>query len=357
MIAGAIIITLAMTALAIFLIYRAPGGRFLRILQRLLAIVAACVLAVTTGALMVNRHFDFFKQAGDAFEYFSVFVPKGAPTEVVADPIEPSSTPEDSPYKVNFVDSDEEGIKKVSFTGPTSGITEEIRVWTPRGYDPSKGPYNVIYLLPGNPGRAGAIQTAIGVQKWVQEAIDAGTLPPTIVVSTSMNIFGQATDCADFTGRPKVESWIVNDVPNVIRANYNVSTNKDDWTITGVSAGAYCSTRLALTHPDVFGANVWFHGYNTPIDGGLANNPSVRDANKLTALVANKDREIPVRLLLIGSKEDPGTIEDANAIKAKAKPGDRIDVLPYDKGGHGWKNWYKQFPAALKWIGENSVRN
>ncbi|OKL53885.1 hypothetical protein BSZ39_06990 [Bowdeniella nasicola] len=352
MVIGAVIITVGWTALTIFLLYRARGGAVLRSVQRVLAVLVSCILAVTTGGMFVNLHFEFFEKPSEAAEYFAAFVPKGAPTPVKAEPVKES----DPATKVDFTDSDEEGIKQAKFKGEKSGITEEVRVWTPKGYDPSKGPYNVIYLLPGNPGRASAIQTAIGVQKWVQEAIDAGTIPPSIVVSTSMNIGGQPTDCADFKGRPKVESWIVNDVPNVIRANYAVSKNKDDWTIMGVSAGAYCSARLAIKHPDVFGAEVWFHGYNTPIDGGLAGNPAVRDANKLTELLADKSRKLPVRLLLIGSKDDPGTIEDARDIEKKAQPGDTVTVLPYQKGGHGWKNWYKQMPAALKWIGEHSVR-
>lgn len=316
-------------------------------IRRLSALLLGTMLIVTSTGLMINRQYGFFDSVGEMATYFLSGQSSGPHHEVTPN-ISRWESDADA-YRLALKDSDEQGIQEAAFTGPESGVADYLRVWKPRDYDPANGPYNVIVMLPGVPGRAHAIQTAIGMQEHMQKAIDDGIIPPTIVVSAGMNINGKETNCADFGGAPRVETWLTDDVPNAIRANFAVSYDARDWTILGVSAGGWCAGRLGLIHSDIFGRAVSMHGCDRPCSGRMELDADMAKANSLSTL-AKQPRQNPFRLLMVGSVEDPPTAPEAEAIR-KADP-TAVDAKIYPHGGHGWLRWKNEFPDVLAWIGK-----
>lgn len=320
------------------------------ILQRLSALLLGTLLIVTSTGLMINRQYGFFASVGEMATYFLSGQSSGPQHEATPELSRWEANP--AAYQLPLKDSDEKEIQEAAFTGPVSGVSDYLRVWKPRDYDPAKGPYDVIVMLPGVPGRASAIQSAIGVQDQVQKAIDDGVMPPTIVVSAGMNIHGKETNCADFGGAPRVETWLTDDVPNAIRANFAVSSDAHDWTIMGVSAGGWCAGRLGLIHSQVFGRAVSMHGCDKPCSGRMELDADLAHTNSLSTLV-KQPRENPFRLLMVGSVEDPPTGPEAQAIQSGNPNVAEAKVYPH--GGHGWVRWKNEFPDVLAWIGKQEA--
>lgn len=349
MVAVAVIVAIVVFILGFLGFIAVKGTRPVRLLQRLGILFVVQTVLVSAFGLQVNYKLGFFRNTSDLIGLFS-------PDPVVqhAQPVDTNATPaeiaKDPRYKLQWSDTEEDGVKQAEIVGPQSGVDGEVRAWVPKGYPEKDTEYDVIVMLPGTPGSSAAITTAIGAQESLQDAIDAGTIPPTILVTADMNIGGEPTTCADLEGDYQVESWLAKDVPAVIRANFNVTPDRKGWTILGPSMGAYCSIRIALTHSDTFANAAWLHGINEPLSEKILNNPDMKREQTLSNLV--KQDHLPLNMLLVSSQEDPGTVEDARAIAQSAPKTDGVTQDELKKGGHGWVQWEKEFPDVLKWLGE-----
>ena len=114
----------------------------------------------------------------------------------------------------------EDGMLTTTWTGPISGITLPVFVIAPRDYSPTDGKtYAVIELLHGYPGEADGTTQGAHVQEALDNAIDAGIIPPTIIVVPSLSVDEEAHDCADIEDRPAVYTWSAHEIPAFIRHN------------------------------------------------------------------------------------------------------------------------------------------
>ncbi|OKL50253.1 alpha/beta hydrolase [Boudabousia marimammalium] len=241
------------------------------------------------------------------------------------------------------------------FTGPLSGITLPVYIWAPRGFNlnnPAGQPkYRVIQLLHGSPGNAEGSQHVLRAGDLLQNAIDQGKIPPTIMVFPDLNVDGREPDCVDLQDRPRVETWAAKEIPTMIRSLFpQVSDQRSDWTLMGVSAGAYCAVRTGLAHPEVFGSIVSFSGYNRPIIGLLTQaDVETYNANTLTTIIA-LPRKYPSRVLLASNSSDADADRVAFAVnEISLLPGDEFAKLTLT-GGHNWGAWSDGFPDAMSWL-------
>jgi enterochelin esterase-like enzyme len=138
-----------------------------------------------------------------------------------------------------------------------------VMVYTPPGYD-AKNPkrYPVVYNLHGAGGGSPQRQWS-RVSATLTNAMDSGTVPPTIYVF--VNGLGNTGYLDAPEGRgPKVFSSIVTELVPFIDANYRTIAERRGRAVDGFSMGGGGSMILALKRPDLFSAVVAYAGSFIP---------------------------------------------------------------------------------------------
>lgn len=245
------------------------------------------------------------------------------------------------------------GRQLTVFSGPKSGVKEQVIVWTPQGYDPGDKTttYNVLEFIHGYPGSPVSVALALDFSNNLQKAIDSGEIAPTIVVIPEGNVDLKAPTCADVKNGAQTATWLSFDVPKMVRSSFpNVSDKRKDWMIAGNSSGAYCGARLGILYGDVFGTSAVLSGYDQPIVGswGGKNSTGFRD-NTLSVLVG-QERPWPLNMYVSGARLDKDSLHLAKSFsQASFRPGDRVQLHITPKGGHNWAIWREQMPELYRW--------
>ena len=151
--------------------------------------------------------------------------------------------------------------------------TREVIIYLPPGYDQG-GNFPVVYLLHGYTGNARTFASNAytglywpaesdfpegGIYSLLDDLIIAGDLKEMIVVMPdASNMYGGSWYTnSELTGN--YEDYIVEDLVSYIDSNYRTIPSRDSRAIVGHSMGGYGAMKLAMKHPDVFGA-VASHG-------------------------------------------------------------------------------------------------
>lgn len=125
----------------------------------------------------------------------------------------------------------------------------DVAVYTPPGYDPKRAePYPLIVQLHGGNGSSDNLTMMAGM---LEQAVKQGLVPPSVSVMPS----AQRSFYMDYKdGSQKWETFVITDLLNYTRANYDVPKVRKGTLITGVSMGGMGSLRIAFKHPEVFQA-------------------------------------------------------------------------------------------------------
>jgi enterochelin esterase-like enzyme len=150
----------------------------------------------------------------------------------------------------------------VNMPGPWSNPNPAIlTIYTPPGYTTdTERRYPVLYQAPYYYYHW---NDATNVNNVLQNLMDAGLMPATIVVSMDTE-GGTYTDseCADsFDGREWFDTYVATTVIPWIDAHYRTIATASSRGILGASQGGYCAAALAVHHPDLFGSSLVFSGY------------------------------------------------------------------------------------------------
>ena len=150
----AVLAILSLLAGAVLLARSAPSrcpGRTRRWLGRAVVLVVPTILIASAGALVFNRSLGLVKTSGDLAKLaLSTTVGTTAQSGGEADVNAQSAAA--SELDATFTKT-EDGMLQTTWTGPSSGITQDVFVITPRDYSPTDGKtYAVIELLHGYPG-------------------------------------------------------------------------------------------------------------------------------------------------------------------------------------------------------------
>ena len=345
----AVLAILSLLAGASLLARSAPSrcpGRTRRWLGRTVILLVPTILIASAGALVFNRSLGLVKTSGDLAKLaFSTVVGTSAQSGGEAD-VEAQSAAA-SELDATFTKT-EDGMLQTTWTGPSSGITLPVFVITPRDYSPTDGKtYAVIELLHGYPGEADGTMQGAQVQEALNNAIDAGIIPPTIIVGPSL--------CADIEGRPAVYTWVSHDVPEMIRHNFpNTTSNRDAWMIGGFSAGAYCAIWTALRTPETYGAAASLSGYDTQIEGQMTNQGDQYLAdNTLSIMLANRTPD-GMRIYAMAAGDDAvGGAYTALKMASAVKEPDSVTTDVPPTGGHAGPLWRAHIPTMLAWWGSS----
>nr|MBC8235897.1 ester cyclase [bacterium] len=138
--------------------------------------------------------------------------------------------------------------------------TRNMTIYLPPSYEEG-GNFPVVYLLHGYGGNEGSFATADspylpenGFSGMLDDLIAAGELKEVIIVTPngSNKYGGSFYTNSELSGN--YEDYIVEDIVSFIDTNYHTITSRNSRAIVGISMGGYGSMKLAMKHPDVFGA-------------------------------------------------------------------------------------------------------
>ncbi len=228
--------------------------------------------------------------------------------------------------------------------GPRAGF-----VYLPPGFSTIQR-YSVLYLLHGMPGDPSEYTDSLGLARWSDLQIAAGTLQPFIGIVPAAGPRPQyngewAGPWEDYLVHGVIP-WIDAHLPTIVSARGRV--------IAGLSAGGYGAVDIALRSPTLFSRVMSWSGYFHPLtDGPLKGaDRQTLNANDPRLLARTKARE----LLRLGMRfflstgpphshwEKPiETVEFAHELQDLGIPA-KLETFA-SKRGH----WGFEFHAGLSW--------
>ncbi|MFJ5232341.1 alpha/beta hydrolase [Kitasatospora sp. NPDC088391] len=252
-------------------------------------------------------------------------------------------------------------ILVTTVAGPKSGVSGKVWVWLPPQYnDPkyAKTGFPVLTLYAG--GQSAGYNTWTDNQLPIQEAnqqlVAEGKAHPFIMIMPVQNLDSneaKALECADIPGQPKIGTWMSQDIPDFVRANFRTVKGRDGWSVMGASTGAFCSAKLALQHPDVFRAAVPIDGYWNPDSPLWKGHEQERLANSPDQLVGAGTAD--VKMLATAGGANPYEIKLVKNWVAKAKAPTTVEYYEQPGGKHLTSDFKKMIPNTLEWLSANTA--
>jgi enterochelin esterase-like enzyme len=229
-----------------------------------------------------------------------------------------------------------------------------VIVYLPPGYGshPTRR-YPVFYLLHGSPGLPNALLLTVKAGVVEDELVAKHVVPPAILVMP----FGSSSRFTDTEWANGVhrdcawETFLARDVVRAIDARYRTIRSAAGRALGGLSEGGYGALNIGLHHPGEFRVLESWSGY-TKADDILAifgHHHSRLAANTPQALVPSAASALRRRDMFIwfySSREDRLFGQNVAFARELHRFGVQHRFLIVD-GGHTWRAWRANFPAAL----------
>lgn len=247
-------------------------------------------------------------------------------------------------------------IMLTTLSGKKSGVSAKVWTWVPPQYnDPKYAHYGfpVVILYAG--GQSAGYNTWTDNQLPIEEEdaqlAHAGQASPFILIMPVQNLNSnesKSLDCSDIPGQPKMGTWMSQDVPDFVKANFRTLKSRDGWAMMGASTGAFCSAKLALQHPDQFKAAVPIDGYWDPDSPLWKGHEPERLANSPLVLVGQGTAD--VQMLATAGGGNAYEVHLVTAWVARAKPPVTVDYYEQPHGQHLTVDFKKMIPLCLQWL-------
>ncbi|MCW2948391.1 MAG: hypothetical protein JWR24_5108 [Actinoallomurus sp.] len=346
---------------------RIPGPRAVRIPVRVGFLILGEALA--TLALLVSLNISYGGLVVSWKDLIGAQSTKGAHLsgqvgQVTLHPVAVATTQRLSGHQ-RFTPAGYGGFIKTTLTGVKSGITSQVYVWLPSQY--TKNPHQqfpVLELLHGVPDSPGAWMGPMNLAAHMKAAISSGTTNPAILVVPEVTPIANHTapddneECSDIPGDAKLDTWLTQDVRQMVLDNFRAIDSAAGWGLMGYSTGGFCAAKLVLQHPDRYRAAVSISGYYTPESPSLTQDTALADENSPQWLITHR-RTPAVSLLMTASAQDP--IDPPSECQqminaAKSAPLSRATevqqfIAPYG-GGHNQTAWEKMLPTTFAWLSD-----
>jgi hypothetical protein len=190
--------------------------------------------------------------------------------------------------------------------GARSGVTGKVWVWLPPEYHERRYAHTGFPVITLYTGGSGA-----GYNYWSDPKIlpaqaddvrlvKQGLAHPFIMVMPVLQpSMREDTECSDIPGHPRMGTWLADDVPAFVRANFRTLTGPGGWGTAGASSGAFCAVKMAAEQPGTYRAAVSWGGYFSP-ETDLTWARSAKLANSPYRIIQRTRPDIRL-LLLAGS--------------------------------------------------------
>ncbi|MER6994784.1 alpha/beta hydrolase-fold protein [Streptomyces sp. NPDC000410] len=256
-------------------------------------------------------------------------------------------------------------IGRTTLHGEKSGFTGKVWVWAPKQYfDPkyANSGFPVLIALPGGNGYPNNywmgtdLKLQSSITKWSQE----GKSLPFIVVMPVLNPDDKYYyDGSDIPGQPKMGTWMTEDIPDFVKANFRTFKSRDGWAFMGSSSGAFVGLKSVLQRPDKFKA-VIASGPDTVPDSPLwVGHPAEQQANnpeKLAAALGARPDTEDNRVHLafqIGTKES-GMRNLKSFIRTYTKGPVKTRLQVIQDGEHNAKTYVRGMEdGSIQWISDH----
>jgi enterochelin esterase-like enzyme len=141
-------------------------------------------------------------------------------------------------------------MEQHTYFSQVSGQEESCQIYLPPDYDQTDRRYPVLYLLHGWP-YAAADWDSLGVEEVADASIQAGTLPPFIIVlpRSSERMYNNTAG-----GDQSFEGQVISDLIPYVDATHRTMASRDGRAIGGISRGGVWSLEIAFRHIDLFAA-------------------------------------------------------------------------------------------------------
>ncbi|MFJ3204221.1 alpha/beta hydrolase [Streptomyces sp. NPDC086989] len=168
-------------------------------------------------------------------------------------------------FKNSMTLGDGTHVAVTTLEGQKSGFKGKVWVWAPKEYnDPkfAKSGFPVMIALPGGAGYPSNywMGTDLGLQTSISKWYSEGKSKPFILAMPVLNPGpddkGIYWDGSDIPGQPKMGTWLTEDVPDLMKANFRTIKSRDGWAYMGSSTGGFASLKAVLQHPDKFKAAI-----------------------------------------------------------------------------------------------------
>ncbi|MET9958333.1 alpha/beta hydrolase-fold protein [Streptomyces sp. NPDC006326] len=168
-------------------------------------------------------------------------------------------------FKNSMTLADGTHVAVTTLDGKKSGFKGKVWVWAPKEYnDPkfAKSGFPVLIALPGGAGYPSNywMGTDLGLQTSISKWYTEGKSKPFILAMPVLNPApddkGIYWDGSDIPGQPKMGTWLTEDVPDLMKANFRTVKSRDGWAYMGSSTGGFASLKAVLQHPDKFKAAI-----------------------------------------------------------------------------------------------------
>ena len=253
------------------------------------------------------------------------------------------------------------GVISYTVKGPLSGITGTVVVKLPAGYTaPGNASvrYPVIEAFQGYPGSPTFWLDTMDLGGVAAQQAAAKRMRPTLIVSPQVEVpVGVDTECVNGNaGRPQLETWLAQDVPNWVAHTFRVQTNRESWAAIGLSAGGWCAAMVAMLHPAQYSAAIVMSGYFRPEFGAFYEpyppGSPLTDRYNLVALAKRKPP--PVAIWLETSHADAVSYGSSAAFLRAAQPPLAVNATVFQNAGHRISLWQGVLPGSLAWLGANA---
>ncbi|GHE27452.1 alpha/beta hydrolase [Streptomyces vinaceus] len=168
-------------------------------------------------------------------------------------------------FKNSMTLGDGTHVAVTTLDGKKSGFKGKVWVWAPKEYnDPkfAKSGFPVMIALPGGAGYPNNywMGTDLGLQTSISKWYAEGKSKPFILAMPVLNPGpddkGVYWDGSDIPDQPKMGTWLTEDVPDLMKANFRTIKSRDGWAYMGSSTGGFASLKAVLKYPEKFKAAI-----------------------------------------------------------------------------------------------------
>lgn len=309
--------------------------------------------------IIINDYYRYYPLLGEVFGATNATTQKNSIT--VSFKINNTNSKNSVQYSLTSLNSKDTAgsLYQINIPGTISKFKARTGyVYIPAAYNEiSQINFPVIILLAGFPGSPSDWVNA-GINNIMDKfAAQHLGITPLIFVIDDDGQFYNDTECVD-SSRGNVETYLTQDVPNYIKANYRADTSPSNWAIGGISMGGMCSIMLTLLHPNV---------YNTFIDMAGEIGPEIGNKQTTVAKLFNGNQQAwqdhqPTYLLSTkkfnnisgyfgsGAQDNLYVLNDINSLYSQTRSDGLDTVKEIINGQHSFNVWKESYTDSLEFI-------
>lgn len=256
------------------------------------------------------------------------------------------------------------GTVETGLAAPNEALGRELpyTIYLPEGHDNAARHYPVVYLLHGHNGNETDWLRAGGVAETLDRLIEAGELPPLIVVMPGAGN-SWYIDSPGATGR--MATALIEDLVAHIERTWPADPRREARAVAGLSMGGFGALRFAIDHPGTFVAAaglspaVFVRPPDAPLRedlfGDVFGDPfeperfaRANPLGRVDDLAAVRDP--PAFYLTVGDDDGFGFWRGTALLFIELRDVGLEAELRVEDGGHTWDFWAEAIGPALVFL-------